>query len=566
MLKSKRFWVIAGVVLLLLAAGAFVLTRGLAVQRTFAGDAPFRMAEVTSITALATVEASGPAEARQTSLLAWGTTGKIATLHVRVGDHVKAGDVLLTLDPTSAPQNIILAQADLIAAEKALDQLLHPSELTIANAQKAVADAQDALTKAQKDLRNVENPAGESLHDAVSDAKLALETAQANLQLSQVSSDVNAYQNAVFLTNWYQQYYEDLKARLDANPGNEQLKDRVEQAYNTYQARLNDQLTLQLRIETDQANKANAVTKAQEKYGTALANLDSALKGPDANKLAVAQTKVAVAQAALAEAQSKLDQLSHPDPDDLAAAQARLQAAQASVSALTVKAPFDGEVLVVNYQLGDSVSASKTAVVLANRSQMHVNVSVDESDIGAIKAGNAVTVTFDSVPDLTLSGRVAQINPVGETVQGLVKFTVRVDLASTDARVLLGMTANVTIVTAVQPGALAVPLDAVQLDDQGEFVNRFIGRGPDALSGEAATPAGGGVPFFRILGNPVRAARQNAANGNAAATPSGFERVPIVSGAVQGDLVVVTGDLQPGDRVQIVEPQPTNNAAPFGPG
>jgi len=190
---------------------------------------------------------------------------------------------------------------------------------------------------------------------------------------------------------------------------------------------------------------------------------------------------------------------------------------------LTVKAPFDGEVLVVNYHPGDAVSQSLAAVMLANRSQLRVEVPIDEIQISQIQAGDAVTVTLDSLPGLAISGTVGWINPVGSTVQGLVKYTVRVDLAESDPRVLLGMTANVSIVTDVQAGALAVPLDAVQLDQDGEFVNRVKADGT-------------------------------------------LERVNVVSGQLQGDLVIVAGNLKPGDTVQIVEPVPTNQGLPFGPG
>ncbi|MEK7328291.1 MAG: HlyD family efflux transporter periplasmic adaptor subunit, partial [Chloroflexota bacterium] len=158
-----------------------------------------------------------------------------------------------------------------------------------------------------------------------------------------------------------------------------------------------------------------------------------------------------------------------------------------------------------------------------NRSQLHVDVSVDETDVSEIQVGDPVTVAFNSLPDMQLKGEVSLINPVGTSVQGLIKYTVRVELAETNPQVLLGMTADVMIVTNEDEGALAVPLDAVQLDPQGEFVNR------------------------------VKA-------------DNTLERVDIVSGQVQDDLVVITGPLQPGDKVQVVEPKPTDNGSPFGPG
>ncbi len=229
-----------------------------------------------------------------------------------------------------------------------------------------------------------------------------------------------------------------------------------------------------------------------------------------------------MAEAALADAQEKLDTLRNgADPKDIQAAQTRIQAAQATVDSLNLVAPFDGDVLVVHYQPGDSVTLTQPGVEMANRSRYHLDVAVDEAEVARINLDNPVNVTFSSLPGLTLSGTVAFINPVGSTVQGLVKYAVRIDIGQADPRVLLGMTADVSIVTATEQNALAVPLDAVQLDAEGEFVNRV-----DAVGA--------------------------------------VERVPVVSGAVQNELVIVKGDLKPGDIVQLFKPVPTDNGGPFG--
>src|SRR5574341_52456 len=371
--RIPRWLIVAGVIVALLACVGLIavgVAPRLAARQNRAA-AP-KTAQVTRITAVSSVESSGAVAARQSASLFWKTTGTVAELKVQAGEAVKAGDVLMTLDPASAPQNVIQAQADLIAAQTALDDLLHPSDVTIANAKKAVADAQDALEKAQKDLRNTQYPVGQGLQEAVSDAKLALDNAQANLQLANVDPNVSAYNNAVFVTNWYRRQWEDAKAKYDSSNGAQDLKDAMDRAWNAYQSKLNDQLALQLRISTDQANKTDAVAKAQEKYDTAVANLTAAQKGPNATKLALAQAKVTVAEASLADAQSRLARLLNgADPDDIAAARARLQAAQATVDSVLLKAPFDGEVLVINYQPGDAVSQSQAAVVLANVTQMH---------------------------------------------------------------------------------------------------------------------------------------------------------------------------------------------------
>jgi len=520
MFRSRRFWLILIGGLILLAVAGVVASRVVAGRQQAA--AALTIGEVTQITAVSSVESSGAIVAQQSAQLVWGTTGTVEAVAVKPGDKVKVGDVLLSLNPLTAPQNVILAQADLINSKKALDELLNPTDVAIANARKAVADATDALDKARKDLRSVENPAGKGVQTAASDAKLALDTAQANLELTSNSADVQAYNNAKVTTDQAFRRYQDAKAKYDESNGKTELLQILEQAEANYQNALSNQNTLLLKIQTDKANKEDAVTKAQDKYNDSVANLNAALAGPDANKLAIAQAKVAVAEATLADAEDKLKKLLNgADPNDVAAATARYQASLATVALLAVRAPFVGEVLVVNYQPGDTVGPGSVAVTLVNRSQLHIDVSVDESDVSQIESGDPVTVTFDSIPDLALDGEVALINPIGSTQQGLVRYTVRVNLIETDPRVLLGMTANVNIVTDTNEGALAVPLDAVQLDADGEFVNR------------------------------VQA-------------DNSLERVPVKSGDVQGDLVVVTGDLNVGDTVEVVEPKPVNSGSPFG--
>lgn len=86
--------------------------------------------------------------------------------------------------------------------------------------------------------------------------------------------------------------------------------------------------------------------------------------------------------------------------------------------------------------------------------------------------GNLVSLPGDALPNLALDGQVAAVEAFGQTVQGLVRYNVRIDLTSADPRLLLNMTANAMIVTAVQDQALSVPLNAVQYDEQGEYVHR----------------------------------------------------------------------------------------------
>ncbi|MEP7356580.1 MAG: efflux RND transporter periplasmic adaptor subunit, partial [Anaerolineales bacterium] len=450
-----------------------------------------------------------------------------------------AGDVLMSVDPASAPANLIQAESDLLSAHQTLDDLMHPSATdqatALANAQQAVSKAEDALKTAQDDLADLQKLNTTYYQDQVDAKAKALLTAQQNAEITDIGSLATALQNAkndlVTKTNWFN----DAKTAQEQCPGCTTVfvnsagrKMSLADAETAYNAAVNTERIAQLNYDQALTNTQTSVTDAQDALDTAKANLAAYVAGktkPDEAEVRAKTVAVAVAEANLADAQYKLEHVADgADANDVQAANLRIQSAQATLDSVNLRAPFEGDVLAINYQPGDPASQSTAALVLTNRTALHVNVSVDETDIGQVTVGDPVSLTVDALPDLSLSGRVAAIESFGETVQGLVRYNVRIDLTSADPRLLLNMTANAAIVTDVQDQALSVPLNAVQYDDQGEYVN--------------VVQAGGALL-----------------------------RVKVVSGETQGDRVVVAGDLKPGDNVEVVSTTPaTSPGGLFGRG
>jgi multidrug efflux pump subunit AcrA (membrane-fusion protein) len=52
--------------------------------------------------------------------LAWQTSGRVGTVNVKIGDKVSVDTVLAALEQSSLPREILLAGADLVAAQQAL--------------------------------------------------------------------------------------------------------------------------------------------------------------------------------------------------------------------------------------------------------------------------------------------------------------------------------------------------------------------------------------------------------------------------------------------------------------
>jgi multidrug efflux pump subunit AcrA (membrane-fusion protein) len=81
---------------------------------------------------------------------------------------------------------------------------------------------------------------------------------------------------------------------------------------------------------------------------------------------------------------------------------------------------------------------------------------------------------FDAYFETTLNGEVTQIAPVGQNVQGVVEYTVRINLLDADERIKPGMTAAVNIVVDRKEDVFVVPNDAIVSIDGQEYV--FVKR------------------------------------------------------------------------------------------
>ncbi len=137
---SRRTWIIAGVVAVVLLIIVFANSGKNDVVA-------FQTSPVERGNLVASVGATGSVRAKQNAVLLWQTSGIVEAIHVQVGGHVSRDDVLASLDKASLSQNIILAEADLVSAQKALDDLL-TSDTARLEAQRAVDTAEKAYEKA----------------------------------------------------------------------------------------------------------------------------------------------------------------------------------------------------------------------------------------------------------------------------------------------------------------------------------------------------------------------------------------------------------------------------------
>jgi HlyD family secretion protein len=139
----KKTAIGVGIVLILLAVFVFSLPR-----KGAAAGSTYQIEVAKSSSLSTTVEATGTVRAYQSARLVWQTSGVVESVDAQLGDVVKADDVLAVLGRDSLPKNVVLAEADLVSAQLALDDLLGSAETDRANAAISLRAAQEAYDDA----------------------------------------------------------------------------------------------------------------------------------------------------------------------------------------------------------------------------------------------------------------------------------------------------------------------------------------------------------------------------------------------------------------------------------
>jgi HlyD family secretion protein len=409
----KRKWLSLAVVVVLIIILSVVIS---SISTRAKVLKSYQTTTVSGGTLTATIGATGTVRARQSAILYWQTSGTVGEVTVKLDKKVDAQKKLVSLDKLSLPQSIILAEADLVSTERALETARLSSTPT-AKAMLAYYQAQRAYEEANNARYRTGYKGAASDQDII-DARAVLKVRQQEVDRYQALYDdiEDIPENAIRLQNAFDQLQEVIANR------------------NAAQARLDYYLS-----EYRNTHEADA--------------------------------QVALAKAQLEDAQREWDRLKDgPDARDIQAAQARLDAAQATVNLQYIIAPFDGVITIVNNAPGDQVRAGDPAIRLDDTSQLLVDVEISEVDINAVKIGQPADLTFDAILDKTYHGLVDEVSRVGTASSGVVNFTVKIKLTDADEDVKPGMTAGVTITTQQVEDVLLIPNRAVRLVDNKRVV------------------------------------------------------------------------------------------------
>jgi len=221
-----------------------------------------------------------------------------------------------------------------------------------------------------------------------------------------------------------------------------------------------------LKVLRVQREDAAALVKRYEELKNVLSGRDleaaQAQAGAAAARYEQAAAQVTQVQSAGASAKAKLDQAKA----SVSQAKAQLQQSQVNLDHSIIKSPIDGVVVSRTVDVGQTVAASLSAPTLftiANDlTKMQVLASIDEADVGQIKAGIKANFTVDAFPGETFSGNISQLRLNAQTTQNVVTYSAVIDVSNPALKLRPGMTANITISVARRDNVLTVPNAALR--------------------------------------------------------------------------------------------------------
>jgi RND family efflux transporter MFP subunit len=494
-MKKKRTWIILGIVAVVIGGGLYLATRSASSQASANSLlANAAIAEVTRTTLMTAVESSGSILPEAELTLSFNTSsstakyasGTVGEVKVEVGDQVKKGDVLATLDTDVLQSKVTHAEQAYLLQQLTYSETMQADASDIAVAEAAYNNALASYNAARQDYN--------SLADKETVQCSGLTSARANLDRAQTAYDRIA--------------------------NDHQAKNYLNADWGPYQG------------------VVRALTDAQSAY-------DQALASCNVTRLSLNDSSLRSAQAQVQSAKANLDSLVSPRAEEQAKAAAALEQARLSLEQAKrglenakIMAPFDGTITAVTASAGSS--GSNSTITIADTSKLHVDVLVDETEIANVALGQNATLTLDALTGITLTGKVANIDPSGTVSNGVVNYSVRVDLDPTDAPLKLDMTANASLIGEQAENVLAVPTKAIR---SGRAANQAA-----AQSGQPMTGTTSSMVLVLQDGQP--------------------RPVPVTVGMTAGDLTEVSGDLLEGNQVLVVTTTTTTNAGQpggFGP-
>jgi len=498
---TKKRIIIIVVIVVLVGGGYLLFGRKKTAEQSYAVARRGDLKQEVSVT--------GHVKPAESVDLAFERGGKVARVYAKIGDNVKAGQTLVSLENSDVSAQLLQAEASLDAAKAKLDELrkgTRPEEMqaaetsvesatvTLANVKaKAAADLQDDYDAALSAIQTAVNSARNSLYTLtdiqsshfggndsdgmnIANIKAAaildlLGQAGSGRASNSLISTFNGGAFGLVQTAVNNPTYENIDAAIaKVDIALQRVKDAL------YVVPLINDLTAteKTNLSTEKTNintQITGVSSAEQALGVQKATNVSAISAAEAT-LASAKDTLALKKAGTV-------------PEQIAAQEATVKSAAANAQNYSaqlgktiIHSPINGIVTRQEAKVGEITAAGVLVVSVISENQFEMEANIPEADIAKIEIGDTAAVTLDAYGnDASFPAKLVKIDPGETVIEGVATYKTTFQFINEDERIKSGMTANLDILTATAKNVINVPQRAVYAKDGEKYVRIVEGLG-----------------------------------------------------------------------------------------
>ena len=406
-----------------------------------------------------TVLATGQVVSNTDLNLSFNTNGVVKSIKVKVGDSVKAGQVLATLDQASVLASLTSARGTLAAANARYKHTLEGAtseEITL---------SQIALSSAKSDYENVKTQQETLVKNAYdnllnSSPEAVPSDGTSNYIAPVISGNYNLGKEGIIKIHFYYSTGGISFNATGLTEGSSSSNSIITQPIGTsglyLQSPSNNISVPDWIIEIPNKKAPNYLTNYNA-YQSALKNQSSALSSAQ-SLIDQRQAELALKQASARASDIDLAKA------DIISAEGQVELATARYNDTLITAPANGTITSVDIKIGELASALNQVIVLQDISNIYIEANINEANISGITIGMPIDITYDAFgSDKIFKGSITKIDPSSNLVSGVVNYKITASVEQVrDLRP--GMTANMTIKVKEKDHVLTIPSRAILTD------------------------------------------------------------------------------------------------------
>jgi membrane fusion protein (multidrug efflux system) len=208
------------------------------------------------------------------------------------------------------------------------------------------------------------------------------------------------------------------------------------------------------------------------------------------------------------------------DAANLKSQQALAEQQAAVVAKKTIRAPFSGRLGINQINLGQYLAAGTSIVSLQSLDPIYADFYIPEQQLINVSVGQNVSITSDTFPGRTFSGKITTINPAIDTTTRNIQ--IEATLPNPKEELVPGMFARISATTGEPKRYLTVPQTAISYNPYGSLVYLVEKQGKDAK------------------GNPQLIAKQKFIETG----ETRGDQVQVIKGLKEGDQIVTSGQMK----------------------